>query len=211
MEQLTPANQEIGLRKAKRKGLKQIYAVRVLPPDFVLDESGGEDHQYKFFYTSKNYKACEKECTKHVWRRSEGRTGPGVIRDGFDALSSDYDFILHEDPTMGKEGMIVGVDLIPATTYNAKRTAPLDVQGYDYIELAINASTGEIEFIAVPVKVTKLQLQNLIKVIDKLELIQAGDVLGNQFSVYEIHGNRLKIAPPVSGGGAPRTPGQVGI
>ena len=203
-------NTEVGLRKVKRTGLKQIYAVRILPPDFELDEEGGENHKYKFFYTSKNYKACEKECSKHVWRRAEGRTGPGVIRDGFDALSTEYDFILHEDRSEKKDGIIVGVDLIPANTYNAKRNAPVEVQEFEFIELAINTSTGEIEFIAVPIKVTKMQLQNLIREIDKLELIQAGDVIGNQFPVYEIHGNRLKVTPPHAATSM-RVPGQVGF
>jgi len=205
----TPTIPEVGLRKVKRVGLKKVYAVRIQPPDFQMDEQGGDDHKYLFYYTSRNYKSKRAECTKHIWRRAEGRSGPGVVRDGFDAISSRHDFLLHVKPgEKDSPDTVVGVDVLPATTYTAKTNAPLQVQECDHIELAINVSTGEIEFMEVPIGVSKQQIQQLITEIDKKELIQAGDVLGGVFNVYELQGNRLKVAPPARGAST-STPGQV--
>ena len=199
-------NSTVGFQKVKRAGLKKIYAVRVLPPDFQMDESGGDEHEYKFYYTSRNFKPKNAACTKHVWRRAEGRSGVGVVRDGFDSLSSKHDFLLHED----EKGTIVGVDLLPATTYNAKTNAPADVHDLQYIELAINGTTGEIEFLQVPIGVTKQQIQQLITELDKVDNINAGDMIGNAFRVYELQGNRIKVEPPPRGAGFGR-PGSVGV
>jgi hypothetical protein len=204
MSTTTTAN-EIGLRKVKREGLKKSYAVRILPPDFQMDETGGENHKYMFYYTSRNFKPKAQECTKHVWRRAEGRGGVGVVRDGFDSISGKHDFLLHE-----KDGKIVAVDLLPSNTYNAKSNAPMDTHDLEYVELAINTATGEIEFLKVPIGVTKQQLQQLITELDKLDLIQAGDVIGGAFRVYEMQGNRLKIEPPPKGSTHGR-PGHVGF
>lgn len=199
-------NSTVGFQKVKRVGLKKIYAVRVLPPDFRMDDTGGENHEYKFYYTSRNFKPRNAPCTKHVWRRAEGRSGVGVVRDGFDSLSSKHDFLLHEDA----EGVIVSVDLLPGTTYNAKTNAPADIHDLQYIELAINGSTGEIEFLQVPIGVTKQQIQQLITELDKLDVINAGDMIGNAFRVYELQGNRMKVEPPPRNTPYGR-PGAVGI
>lgn len=211
----TPTTPSVGLNKVKRTGLNKIYAVRVKPPDFQADETGGENHKFLFYYTTRNFKPKSQECTKHVWRRAEGRTGPGVVRDGFDSLSGNHDFILHEQPGEkdddGKQaaGKIVAVDILPSTTYNAKTNAPRNVQEYKLIELAINTATGEIEFLEVPIGVSKQQLQQLITEIDKLSNINAGDRIGGRYYVYELQGNRLRIEPPAQGNMGAGRPGSV--
>lgn len=186
---------EVGLRKVKRIGTKKIYAVRVLPPDFKMDENSG-DTQFFFYYVSRNYKSLSSECTKHVWKRAEGQTGPGVVRNGFDTLSSSRDFLLHE-----KDGKIIAVDILPANVYTSKTSAPAALHDLQHIEAVLNVSTGEVEFISVPVGVSKQQLQQLIAELDKVDMVQAGDTLGGAFYVHELQGNRLKISPPSRGAG----------
>jgi hypothetical protein len=195
----TPTTPTVGLQKVKREGLKKIYAVRILPPDFELDELDGENHKYTFFYTSRNYESKSQPCSKHIWRRAEGRSGVGVVRDGFDAISNKHDFLLHEDAT----GKIVAVDLLPKNTYNAKTNAPASTHDLQHIELAINTATGELEFLQIPIKVTKAQIQQLITELDKMDVLQAGGMIGRAYSVYEIQGNRVKIELPRKDHNAP--------
>jgi len=204
---MSTQQQNVGLKKAKRKNLKKIYAVRVQPPDFQTDEE--DKHKFLFYYISKNFKSKSSECSHHVWRRAEGRTGPGVVRDGLDTLSSRYDFILHEKKgTKTKAAQIVGVDLIPSTVYSAKGNAPSNMHDLARIQAAINLATGEVEFIEVPIGVTKPQLQMLISELDKVSEVNVGDTLGGTFHVYEIQGNRLFVDPPSKNAG-PVRPGQV--
>jgi hypothetical protein len=191
---MTTTTSEVGLRKVKRIGTKKIYAVRVLPPDFKMDEEGGGDTQFFFYYVSRNYKPVSSECTKHVWKRAEGQAGPGVVRNGFDTLSSSRDFLLHE-----KDGKIIAVDILPSNAYTSKTSAPAVLHDLQHIEVIINVSTGEVEFVAVPVGVSKQQLQQLIGELDKVDMIQAGDTLGGAFYVHELQGNRVKISPPSRG------------
>jgi len=201
-------NMTVGLQKQKRTGLKKTYAVRILPPDFREDEETGEVEYYLYF-TTRNFKSKSMKCSRHVWRRAEGRSGPGVVRDGFDSLSSKHDFLLYHEGE-GEDAKVVAVDILPSTTYNAKTNAPENVQDQEYIELAINSATGEIQFQAVPIGVSKTQLQQLIAELDKVDSVNAGDTLGKAFYVYELQGNRLKVEPPPRGVGMGR-PGQVGL
>lgn len=191
-----PYQPEIGLRKKAKNHLTAEHIVKMEPPDFSVDDDG--QPRCELNYGTVDFKPKTAPCSQAVWRRAEGRSGDGVVRDGLTTKSGRCDFILYREK--GKDE-VVAIDTVPKEFYQGKRNAPAKIHDLESGEFLINPTTGEItvEPDKLPVGFTKRQLHIVIRELNKSTLVQTGQMLGGAFEVTDVRGNRVFIALPRQG------------
>lgn len=182
------------LNKAKRHFAKKYDAVSIKPPTVVPDPDGGDDHKYFCVFVSEEGAASKQmrlPCTLDVWKRCEGRTGAGSVRNGLDARLHN-NFVMYENA----EGEIYDVDILPKQYYATKAMIPERLRDKEDILIKVNPRLGSLDVSQVPAGVTKAKLASLVNTLNKLETIQSGDTLAGGFEVLYVSGTTLSIAPP---------------
>lgn len=180
-----------GMVKHKRLNLKPTVAVNIKPPEYLLDPSGGENHTYKCVYVTTGGKQIKQKCTPAVWRRCEGKTGEGQVRDGL-CFKTNSDFIIW---TNGDD-VVEDVDVLPSDYYLARQVAPVDVVEREGIELVISQSTGSVEIKKVCLRATRQKLERLIAELNKLDHLSPGDSIPGGFEIMSVSGNRVTVSIP---------------
>lgn len=183
-----------GMVKTKRTGLKPHMAVNIKPPEYALDPSGGENHTYKCVYVTSGGKQIKQKCSASVWRKCEGKTGDGRVRDGL-CHKTNTEFIMWADT----QGNIVDVDILPGDYYLARQVAPEDVISHEGVEVIIHQATGAVEVRKTCLGLTRAKLERLIGELNKLDKLSPGDSLPGGFEIMSISGNRVNISIPARG------------
>lgn len=183
-----------GMVKVTRLGLKAIKSVNIKPPEYVLDEKGGEDHIYKCVYVTPGGKQIKQRCTAPVWRKCEGKTGEGRLRDGL-CQRTNTEFILWSD----SNDVVVDIDVLPGDYYMARQVAPESIIDHEGVELIINQGTGSVEVKKTCLGLTRAKLERLINELNKLDRLSPGDNLPGNFEIMSISGNRVTVSVPSKG------------
>ena len=183
-----------GMVKAKRVGVKPTIAVNIKPPEYALDPSGGENHTYKCVYVTAGGKQIKVKCTPAVWRKCEGKSGDGRVRDGL-CFKTNTEFIIWSDGN----GTVTDVDVLPGDYYQARQVAPADIIDNEALELLVNQGTGAIEVKKICLGVTRARIERLIGELNKLDKLSPGDSIPGGFEILSVSGNRVSISVSVKG------------
>lgn len=178
------------LTKVKRDKIKKIEAVSIKPPKVIADPNGGTNHSYVCVYVDSKFQQVRQPCSFDVWRRCEGRNTAGKVRDGLDSRLSNNFYMVENT-----NGLLVDIDIIPKTFYTTKALMPADQADKEDIVVKVTAKTGAMEVLQCPAGVTKTSLRKVMDALDKIDVVQTGDILHNNFEVINANGNLLSIAP----------------
>lgn len=182
-----------GMVKQKRLNVKPTVAVNIKPPEYTLDPSGGENHTYKCVYVTTGGKQIKQKCTPAVWRKCEGKTGDGNVRDGL-CFKTNSDFIIWTDG----EGVVVDVDVLPSDYYQARQVAPVDVVDREGVELVIHQASGSVDIKKICLGATRQKMERLIQELNKLDRVSPGDSIPGGYEVLSVSGNRVIVSIPKS-------------
>lgn len=189
------------MNKPKRENLRYLVADSIKPPAFKLDETGSENHTYKCVYVTDARQVTHK-CTHNVWKRCEGTQRAGRPRNGLcDTLGSKFVIWIDGSKNTDVErpherGIVVDIDVIPDTYYQLRQTMPEEMAEQSTIDVSILPS-GAVQVDSIPAGVNEKTVINLITGLNKLDEVNAGDVIPGGFDVEAVNGNKIQVLPPV--------------
>lgn len=133
-------------------------------------------------------------CTREVYRRVTGDPKPGKRK----VRSLDYrlgtNFVVVVE-TKNSVPTVTGIDVLPEIEIRKFGLVPEDQQDVDYVTIAVNPLTGELEVKSVPPNLTKRTLLHILNSIDREEHLFPGQRLGGRHEVMGVSGNQVSIDP----------------
>lgn len=159
------------------------------PPGLIQDPNKDEPDLYLVYVDATSFHEIHIPCTKRAWIRVEG--GPHTDKEphpGLDMQSGlRFAVILTPD---GKEA--TDVDVMPATLWE-RGMIPEDMKDIKQLEVEVDPVHGSLRVWALPPKISGRTVDGILKAIDGLEQISAGDTLTGGHQVTQIAGNRVSI------------------
>ena len=168
---------------------KRIKAAALKPPVFTTDPDTDKQILWLVYVDAQSFREIRIPCTQPCWAKVEG--GPpvkGEPHPGLD-MRTNLKFVVITTPD-GKTA--TDVDILPDNQYE-RGMVPEELKGKTELEIEIDQATGGLRIIAIPPKTPSLTVDNILKNLDTLSKVSAGDILTGGHRVNSVAGNRLSI------------------
>lgn len=174
------------IKKPRRKFKEKVYAVNMKPPYLKDGETTDGDVPYISFVTAQS-NGRRIPCTRKVFKRVEGRKRPGAPHPGLD-MRNDLEFVIG----VNQEGVVNSVDTFPKTKKLMHNVGRVDEDNPEYVQLTVDGD-GQVDVKKVPEHVTYKGVIKLIQLLDGVDEVKPGMLLGGKHEVMSVAGNRVEV------------------
>ena len=168
---------------------KRIKAAALKPPALTVDPDTEKPLTWLVYVDATSFKEVHLPCTQACFAKVEG--GPpvkGEPHPGLD-MKTNLKFVVIVSP----DGLTaLDVDVLPENQYE-RGMIPEELKGKTELEIEIDQTTGGLTVLAIPPKTSNISVDNILKSLDKLTEVAAGNILPGGHRVLSVAGNRLSI------------------
>lgn len=180
------------LPKPRRSELLQIQVIAFKPPRFT------ERKEPELVYVDERGNEKSVVCSDQLWRQVDGNPMPRRKPRGLDGIADRNRFVLYVEGK-GSAARAVGLTKLPSENFMFGKQSGHDerLEGVEDITVTVDATTGNVDVLIVPPGARLAQVLEVIRLIDSVTYLAAGQSLGRDVSVVAVSGNRVQITMPV--------------
>ena len=168
---------------------KRIKAAALKPPAITTDPDTEKPSLWLVYVDATSFREVHMPCTQECWAKVEG--GPpikGEPHPGLD-MRTNLKFVVI---TTADGKLATDVDVLPDNQYE-RGMVPEELKDKTVLEIEVDQKSGGLKVLTIPPKTSNVLVDGILKHLDTLTEISAGDILAGGHRVDSVAGNRLQI------------------